>query len=49
MLHPELGVNGALNSCRLTGCGPAVSGSVSLKQRTYRCPPGLVTDARLKT
>ena len=46
--HPVLGLNAALSSSWLTGCGP-VSGPSSLKHNTYRVPSCLVTDARLAT
>jgi hypothetical protein len=46
--HPLLGLNAALSSCWLMGCGP-VSGPSSRKHNTYRVPSCSVTDARLAT
>src|SRR5215510_1870207 len=46
--HPLLGLNAALSSSCLMGCGP-VSGPSSLKHNTYRVPSCSVTDARLAT
>src|SRR5215211_2558708 len=46
--HPVPGLNAALSSSCLMGCGPG-SGPSSRKHNTYRVPSCSVTDARLAT